>query len=86
MRTNELCLPLLEEPLELQIILSQRERQILKNALTVLCSIRNLMEKAYGEDDAYEVHQCEPWITAQAWLSEAVDNMHGDVIKLPPGT
>ena len=72
-----------EDPLYSELILSQREKQQLERALNVLSTIRQKLENEFGEDDAFDVPQAEPWILAESYLSGALDEINGKNIKLP---
>jgi len=84
MRWNDVCMPLLDDVLESELVLSKQEVANLNRAVGTLAMIRKQLEQEYGEDDAFELPEAEPWISAASYLSEALDNLAaGALIKLP---
>jgi|GEM_PF-6321940 len=76
MRWEDISMPLLDRPLESQLHLSQKDAKVLSKACAVLESMKKHLEEEWGEDDAYDVPEAQPWIMAACYLGEALEDLN----------
>jgi hypothetical protein len=84
MHWETVTMPLLNEPLETRLVLSKAEKAALRRASNILASVREKIEVVYGKDDAIDLQAASEWIYAECHLYEALDELRGQAIVLPP--